>query len=111
MSSSSRFDNFIALRNINPARGRGFRAYLHSNTGREESGFDLISATSGQPGRQTKSSALVNAVASSSKTTSCSKNCLTLKTSSSGDVSGTFTRTASIIPSSTMPVVSPGASL
>lgn len=111
MSSRSRFDNFIALRNINPARGRGFRAYLHNNTRREESSLDLISATSGQPGRQTNSSALVNAVASSSKTTSYSKNCLTLNTSSSGDVSGTFNRTASIISSSTIPVVSPGASL
>ena len=76
MLSRSRFDNFIALRNINPARGRGFRAYLHNNTRREESGLDLISATSGQPGRQTNSSALVNAVASSSKTTSYTSSLL-----------------------------------
>ena len=113
MSSRSRFDNFIASRNINPARGRGFRAYLHSNTGRQEFGLDPISAASDSPGRETNSSALVNRpfVASSGSNTSCITNYFTLTTSSCDDDLGTFTRTASILSSPIMSVVIPSAGL
>ena len=90
MSSRSRFDNFITSRNINPARSRGFRTYLHSNTGRQEFGLDPISAASDPLGRETNSSALVNrpTVPSSGSNTSCVTNYLTLTTSSCGDDSG-----------------------
>ena len=69
MSSRSKFDDFITSRNINPARGRGFWAYLHSNTGRQDFDLGPISATSDPLGRQTNSSTLVDAVALSGSTT------------------------------------------
>ena len=52
MPSRSRFDDFIASRNVNAAHGRGFRAYLHSNTGRQEFGLHPISTASDPPVRQ-----------------------------------------------------------
>ena len=78
MSSTSRCDHFIPSRNINRGRGRGFRVYLHSNTGKQEFGLDPISAASDPPGRVTNSSALVNTIASSGSNSSCSTNYLTL---------------------------------
>ena len=68
-SSRSKFDDFITSRNINPARGRGFWAYLHSNTGRQDFDLGPISATSDPLGRQTNSSTLVDPVALSGSTT------------------------------------------